>query len=89
MRSLKNVQAEERRRRDRAGVREEEEHMRRSRRMIGRALWSRAGVVLLGALVVAGCASAVAIHVPQAGPDTAGLEALARLPAPGGDSVLK
>ena len=94
--------------------------MRRSRRMIGRALWSRASVVLLGALVVAGCASAVAIRVPQAGPETAGvtpaparedevmvgvalsgggsrpalfgaagLEALAQLQAPGGDSVLK
>jgi hypothetical protein len=92
--------------------------MGRRRRMIGRALWSRAGVALLGALVLTGCASAVAIRVPQAGPDTAcvtpaparevlvgvalsgggsraalfgaaGLEALARLPAPGGGSVLE
>jgi hypothetical protein len=92
--------------------------MGRGRRMIGRALWSRAMVVLLGGLVVTGCASAVAIRVPQAGPDTAcvtpapaqevlvgvalsgggsraalfgaaGLEALARLSAPGGGSVLE
>jgi hypothetical protein len=92
--------------------------MGRRRQRIGRACWSRAGVVLLGALVVTGCASAVAIRVPQAGPDTtcvtpapdrevlvgvalsgggsraalfgaAGLEALARLQAPGGGSVLE
>jgi hypothetical protein len=78
----------------------------------------RAGVVLLGALILTGCASAVAFRIPQAGPDTAcvtpapdrevlvgvalsgggsraalfgaaGLEALARLPAPGGGSVLE
>jgi hypothetical protein len=54
-----------------ADVRETEVHMGGSRGMIGRILWSRAGVVLLGALVVTGCASAVAIRVPQAGPDTA------------------
>jgi hypothetical protein len=92
--------------------------MGRSRRVIGRALWSRAGVVLLGALSLTGCASASAIRVPHAGPDTAcvapapdrqilvgvalsgggsraalfgaaGLEALARLRAPGGGSVLE
>jgi patatin-like phospholipase len=45
--------------------------MWRRRRMIGTAFWSRASVVLLGALVVTGCASAVAIRVPQAGPDIA------------------
>ncbi len=72
----------------------------------------------LGAVVLTGCASSVAIRVPQAGPDTAcvtpaperdvlvgvalsgggsraalfgaaGLEALGRLPAPGGGSVLE
>jgi Patatin-like phospholipase len=92
--------------------------MDRPRRVIGRALWARAGVVLLGALVLTGCASAVAIRVPPAGPETAcvtpaptrdllvgvalsgggsraalfgaaGLEALARLQAPGGGSVLE
>jgi Patatin-like phospholipase len=92
--------------------------MGQSRRVIGRAFWARASVVLLGALVVTGCASAVAIRVPQAGPETAcvapapdrevlvgvalsgggsraalfgaaGLEALARLQAPGGGSVLE
>jgi hypothetical protein len=86
--------------------------------MIRRALWSKAGIMLLGALVVTGCASAVAIRVPHAGPETAcvtlapdreilvgvalsgggsraalfgaaGLEALARLRAPGGGSVLE
>jgi hypothetical protein len=97
---------------------DKEEDMRRSRRMIGGTLWPRAGVVLLGALVLTGCASAVAIRVPKAGPDTAcitpapdrevlvgvalsgggsraalfgaaGLEALGRLPAPSGGSVLE
>jgi hypothetical protein len=97
---------------------DKEENMRRSRRKIGRALWPRAGVVLLGALVLTGCASAIAIHVPQAGPEVAcitpapdrevlvgvalsgggsraalfgaaGLEALGRLRAPGGGSVLE
>jgi hypothetical protein len=92
--------------------------MGHSRRVIGRALWARAGGVLLGALVLTGCASAVAIRVPHAGPDVAcvtpaparevlvgvalsgggsraalfgaaGLEALARLQAPGGDSLLE
>jgi hypothetical protein len=92
--------------------------MGQSGRVIGRAFWARASVVLLGALVVTGCASAVAIRVPQAGPETAcvapapdrevlvgvalsgggsraalfgaaGLEALARLQAPGGGSVLE
>jgi hypothetical protein len=95
-----------------------EENMRRSRAIIREATWPRAGVVLLTALVLTGCASAVAIRVPQAGPDTAcvtpapdrevlvgvalsgggsraalfgaaGLEALARLRAPGGGSVLE
>jgi hypothetical protein len=95
-----------------------EENMRRSRAIIRQATWPRTGVVLLAALVLTGCASAVAIRVPQAGPDTAcgtpaparevlvgvalsgggsraalfgaaGLEALARLPAPGGGSVLE
>jgi Patatin-like phospholipase len=95
-----------------------EENMRRSRAIIREATWPRAGVVLLAALVLTGCASAVAIRVPQAGPDTAcvtpaparevlvgvalsgggsraalfgaaGLEALARLRAPGGGSVLE
>jgi hypothetical protein len=97
---------------------DKEEHMRCSRRMIGRTSWPRAGVVLLGALVLTGCASALAIRVPKAGPETAcitpapdrellvgvalsgggsraalfgaaGLEALGRLPAPGGGSVLE
>ena len=45
--------------------------MGQSRRVIGRTFWARAGAVLLGALVVTGCASAVAIRVPQAGPETA------------------
>src|SRR5262245_49855020 len=95
-----------------------EENMRRSRTIIREATWPRAGVMLLVALVLTGCASAVAIRVPQAGPETAcvtpapaqdtligvalsgggsraalfgaaGLEALARLPAPGGGSVLE
>jgi hypothetical protein len=86
--------------------------------MIRGFFWLKAGVVLLGALVLTGCASAVAIHVPKAGPDTAcvtpapdwevlvgvalsgggsraalfgaaGLEALGRLQAPGGGSVLE
>jgi Patatin-like phospholipase len=48
-----------------------EENMRRSRAIIREATWPRAGVVLLAALVLTGCASAVAIRVPQAGPDTA------------------
>jgi hypothetical protein len=39
--------------------------------MVGRAFWSRVGLVLLGALVVTRCASAIAVRVPQAGPDTA------------------
>src|SRR5262245_48327938 len=92
--------------------------MRRSQAIIRGFPWARAGVVLLGALVVTGCASAVAIRVPPAGPETAcvtpapardllvgvalsgggsraalfgtaGLEALARLRAPGGGSVLE
>jgi Patatin-like phospholipase len=45
--------------------------MRRRRAIIREATWPRAGVVLLTALVLTGCASAVAIRVPQAGPDTA------------------
>jgi predicted acylesterase/phospholipase RssA len=74
--------------------------------------------VLLGALMLTGCASAVALRVPKAGPDmacitpapdrevlvgvalsgggsraalfgAAGLEALGRLQAPGGGSVLE
>jgi Patatin-like phospholipase len=95
-----------------------EENMQCSRAIIPEATWPRSGVVLLVALVLTGCASAVAIRVPQAGPDmacitpapaqetlvgvalsgggsraalfgAAGLEALARLPAPGGGSVLE
>jgi patatin-like phospholipase len=97
---------------------DKEEPMRCSRMMIGGASWPRAGVVLLGALLLTGCASAVAIRVPKEGTETAcispapdremlvgvalsgggsraalfgaaGLEALARLPAPGGGSVLE
>jgi hypothetical protein len=97
---------------------DKEEHMRCSRRMIGGASWPRADVVLLGALVLTGCASALVIRVPKAGPETAcitpapdrevlvgvalsgggsraalfgaaGLEALGRLQAPGGGSVLE
>ena len=74
--------------------------------------------MLLGALMLTGCASAVVVRVPKAGPETtcvtpapdrevlvgvalsgggsraalfgaAGLEALGRLPAPGGGSVLE
>ena len=89
-----------------------------NRAMTGRFPWPRAALVLLGALVLTGCASAVAIRVPKAGPDTAcvtpapdrevlvgvalsgggsraalfgaaGLEALGRLPAPSGGSVLE
>src|SRR5215510_16157445 len=48
-----------------------EAHTDQPRRVIGRAFWARAGAVLLGALVLTGCASAVAIRVPQAGPETA------------------
>src|SRR5688572_4742168 len=97
---------------------DKEAHMRGSRRMIGRILWSRASILLLGVLLLTGCASALAIRVPKAGPETAcitpaparevlvgvalsgggsraalfgaaGLEALGRLPAPGGGSVLE
>ncbi|HSF30850.1 MAG TPA: patatin-like phospholipase family protein, partial [Candidatus Tectomicrobia bacterium] len=97
---------------------EREEHMRRNRAMIRGFFWLKAGVGLLGALVLTGCASAVAFRVPKAGPETtcvtpapdrdvlvgvalsgggsraalfgaAGLEALARLPAPSGGSVLE
>ncbi|MGH8065306.1 MAG: patatin-like phospholipase family protein [Candidatus Entotheonellia bacterium] len=92
--------------------------MRSSRAIIPEATWPRAGGVLLVALMLTGCASAVAIRVPHAGPDmacvtpapaeellvgvalsgggsraalfgAAGLEALARLPAPSGGSVLE
>jgi Patatin-like phospholipase len=92
--------------------------MLQNRAMIGGFLWPRAALVMLGALVLTGCASAVAFRVPKAGPDTAcvtpapdrevlvgvalsgggsraalfgaaGLEALGRLPAPGGGSVLE
>src|SRR5262245_22430566 len=48
-----------------------EAHMDQPRRVIGRTFWARAGVILLGALVLTGCASAVAIRVPQARPETA------------------
>ncbi len=97
---------------------DKEENMLRSRAMIGGSHWLRAGVVLLGAIILTGCASALAIRVPKAGPDTAcitpapdrdvlvgvalsgggsraalfgaaGLEALGRLRAPGGGSVLE
>ena len=92
--------------------------MLRSRTMIGGSPWPRAGVVLLCAVILTGCASAVAVRVPPAGPDSAcvtpapdhevligvalsgggsraalfgaaGLEALGRLPAPGGGAVLE
>ena len=92
--------------------------MRHNRAMTGRFLWPRAALVLLGALMLTGCASAVVVRVPKAGPETAcvtpapdrevlvgvalsgggsraalfgaaGLEALGRLPAPGGGSVLE
>jgi hypothetical protein len=92
--------------------------MRHHRAMTGRCLWPRAALVLLGALMLTGCASAVALRVPKAGPETtcitpapdrevlvgvalsgggsraalfgaAGLEALGRLQAPGGGSVLE
>jgi predicted acylesterase/phospholipase RssA len=95
-----------------------EERMRWNRAMIRGFFWLKAGVGLLGALVFTGCASAVAIRVPKAGPDmgcvtpapdrevlvgvalsgggsraalfgAAGLEALGRLPAPVGGSVLE
>jgi hypothetical protein len=45
--------------------------MRRSRAIIGGSHRLRAGVVLLGASMLTGCPSAVAIRVPHAGPDTA------------------
>jgi hypothetical protein len=48
-----------------------EESMWCSRAIIPEATWPRAGVVLLAALVLTGCASAVAIRVPEASPDTA------------------
>ena len=92
--------------------------MRHNRAMTGKFLWPRAALVLLGALMLTGCASAVVVRVPKAGPETtcvtpapdrevlvgvalsgggsraalfgaAGLEALGRLPAPGGGSVLE
>jgi hypothetical protein len=95
-----------------------EENMRRSRAIVREAMWPRAAIVLLGALVLTGCASALAVRVPKAGPDmacitpapdrevlvgvalsgggsraalfgAAGLEALGRLQAPGGGSVLE
>jgi hypothetical protein len=97
---------------------DKEENMWHSRRTIGGSLWPRAGAVLLSALMLTGCASALAVRVPKAGPDTAcitpapdrdvlvgvalsgggsraalfgaaGLEALGRLPNPGGGSVLE
>ena len=49
---------------------DKEENMLRSRAMIGGSAWSRAGVVLLCAVILTGCASAVAFRVPKAGPDT-------------------
>src|SRR5262245_50196882 len=89
-----------------------------NRAITGRYPWPRAAVVVLGALVLTGCASAIAVRVPKASPETAcvtpapdrdvlvgvalsgggsraaifggaGLEALGRLPAPGGGSVLE
>ena len=45
--------------------------MRRSRAIIREARWPRVAVVLLGALVLTGCASSLAVRVPKAGPDTA------------------
>jgi Patatin-like phospholipase len=92
--------------------------MRHGRAIMQGVTWPGAALVLLGALVLTGCASAVAIRVPQAGPDTAcvtpaparevlvgvalsgggsraalfgaaGLEALGRLRAPAGGSVLE
>jgi hypothetical protein len=95
-----------------------EKDMPHDRAIMQGVTWPGAALVLLGALVLTGCASAVAIRVPQAGPDmacvtpapeqetlvgvalsgggsraalfgAAGLEALARLPAPSGGSVLE
>jgi hypothetical protein len=57
--------------------------MDQPRRVIGRTVWARAGVILLGALVLTGCASAVAIRVPQAGPETACVA-----PAPAQDTLV-
>jgi Patatin-like phospholipase len=97
---------------------DKEELMRRRRAMSGGSHWLRAGVVLLGAVLLTGCDSDSVFRVPQAGPDTAcitpapdrevlvgvalsgggsraalfgaaGLEALGRLRAPGGGSVLE
>jgi Patatin-like phospholipase len=48
-----------------------EENMRRSRAIVGESSWPRAGAVLLCALVLTGCASALAVRVPLAGPDMA------------------
>ena len=92
--------------------------MHHDRAICGGFPWPRAALVLLGALVLTGCASAVAVRLPPAGPDSAcvtpapdhevligvalsgggsraalfgaaGLEALGRLPAPGGGAVLE
>jgi hypothetical protein len=50
---------------------EREEDMRRSRALIRGFFRLKPVVVLLGAFALTGCASAVAIRVPQAGPDAA------------------
>jgi hypothetical protein len=41
------------------------ENMLRSRVMIGGSPWPRSGVVLLCAVILTGCASAVAFRVPK------------------------
>jgi hypothetical protein len=46
-----------------------EEHMWRSRAIVREATWVRAAIVLLGALILTGCASAIAVHVPAADMD--------------------
>jgi len=95
-----------------------EGNMLRSRTIVQRGPWSKASIVLLGALALTGCASSLAVRVPKAGPDVtcitpapahdvlvgvalsgggsraalfgaAGLEALGRMRAPGGGSVLE
>ena len=45
--------------------------MHHDRAICGGFLWPRAALVLLGALVLTGCASAVAVRLPPAGPESA------------------
>jgi hypothetical protein len=59
---------------------DKEENMLRSRAMIGGSPWPRASVVLLCALVLTGCASALAIRVPRH-TDAAWKDDLSDLPA--------